>query len=140
MVRKWGSSAEGSSTLSSRTEESSLVACSTATQRKKKKKSATASRDIRTALAVTGVHELMCGRPHCVGAFASRCVGASSCSALTALLHSSSGVNSTPSSLRREHCFMSNPLRYQRMFKLHGLFSAAAHEALIGGCELATSL
>ena len=70
---------------------------------KKKKKSPTASRDIRTALAVTGVHELMCGRPHCVGAFASRCVGASSCSALTALLHSSSGVNSTPSSLRREH-------------------------------------
>ena len=84
MVRKWGSSAEGSSTLSSRTEEeSSLVAC-TATQRKRLKKPPTASRDIRTALAVTGVHELMCGRPHCVGAFASRCVGASSCSALTA--------------------------------------------------------
>ena len=37
----------------------------------KEKKSPTASRDIRTALAVTGVHELMCGRPHCVGAFAS---------------------------------------------------------------------
>ena len=37
MVRKWGSSAEGSSTLSSRTEEeSSLVAC-TATQRKREK-------------------------------------------------------------------------------------------------------
>ena len=51
---------------------------------KDKKKPPTASRDIRTALAVTGVHELMCGRPHCVGAFASRCVGASSCSALTA--------------------------------------------------------
>ena len=94
-----------------------LQMLSPARPRNEKKQSPTASRDIRTALAVTGVHELMCGRPHCVGAFASRCVGASSCSALTALLPSSSGVNSTPSSLRREHVQperipLADPLEY----------------------------